>query len=104
MSRPSEVSTAIASLDSISDEKLKALAKSLIDEYDLARAERRTQLTLTPAAIEHYLQEPRSGIEMSDPLVTRAPAEEIFKRYIKKARSNSTTGLSARTSINPRSS
>ncbi|OGG30600.1 hypothetical protein A2973_01185 [Candidatus Gottesmanbacteria bacterium RIFCSPLOWO2_01_FULL_49_10] len=80
-----EVSRAIASLDSLSDEELHALAKRFIANYDLTRAERRAQFTLTPAAVEQYLEEPRSGIEMNDPLVARALAEALFRKYLKRS-------------------
>lgn len=85
-----EVSTAIeSSLDSISDEKLIELVKHFITNYDLARAERRRQLRLTPAAIEQNLQEPQGGIGTNDPLVARALAEEIFRRYLLRLNSDS---------------
>ncbi len=77
-----EVST--ASLELISDEDLQAFAELVIANSDLARAKRRTQLPLAPATIKHYLQEPRSGIEMNDPWVARVLAQEIFARYLRK--------------------
>lgn len=84
MPHPPEVSPAITSLDSLSDEELKALAKRFIERSDLAHAERRTQFPLTPEAIEQYLEEPRSGIKTNDRFVLRILAEELFRRYIIK--------------------
>ena len=81
---PNPHETSIASLEEVSDQELKTLAKRFIANCDLARAERRTRLTPTPAAIEQYLQEPLIEIEMIDPLVARTLAEAIFARYIQR--------------------
>ncbi|MBI4066099.1 hypothetical protein HY411_00120 [Candidatus Gottesmanbacteria bacterium] len=84
MPPPPEGSTATASLDSLSDKELTALAKRFIENYDQARAKRRKQLPLKPVAIDLYFQEPRSRIEVDDPWVARALAEEIFRRYMQR--------------------